>query len=378
MSDPSPEPPAPPSPEPPEPPAQPAPEPPAPARRPTHLVLSGGGLAGISYAGALKFISESGIGADIRHVSGTSMGAWFATAFALGIPAAELETMAHHVFSDPDYVRYEPTALLGLMSTYGLDDGHRFVKPLEPYMAAVALAPEELQKSAAAKMTFREHAGAPATTFRDIRERFGRTLVVVATCLETGEAVYFGPDSTPEVAVLDAVRASMAIPFVIRPVRIAGRHYIDGAFTDNTPFAPFLSALPAQPGPPAAPGPPAPAPPPLFMVFDIRQRAMCDALPKYPCGNVIEFVTLLITLASKNIRLLAPTADEIAERIGGTRPILMDACPMPVMRLACDAAGIYFLIHDTDIADSIEYGHDRAKAWWEAREAEAEALTGAS
>jgi predicted acylesterase/phospholipase RssA len=360
MSDPSPEP-EPPAPEPPAPPAPPAQ--PAPARRPTHLVLSGGGLAGISYAGALKFISESGIGADIRHVSGTSMGAWFATAFALGIPAAELETMAHHVFSDPDYVRYEPTALLGLMSTYGLDDGHRFVKPLEPYMAAVALAPEELQKSAAAKMTFREHAGAPATTFRDIRERFGRTLVVVATCLETGEAVYFGPDTTPEVSVLDAVRASMAIPFVIRPVSIAGSNYIDGAFTDNTPFAPFLSA-------------PAPDPPPLFMVFDIRQRAPSSALPKYPCGNVIEFVTLLITLASKNIRLVSPTADEIAEQIGGTRPILMDACPMPVMRLACDAAGIYFLIHDTDIADSIEYGHDRAKAWWDAREAEA--LTGAS
>ena len=341
--------------------------PPVPARRPTHLVLSGGGFAGLSYVGALKFISESGIGTDIRHVSGTSIGAVFATAFAIGIPVAELESMSHHIFSDPDYIRYDPTALLSLMSTYGLDDGHRFVKPLEPYMAAVALAPEELQKSAAAKMTFREHAGAPATTFRDIRERFGRTLVVVATCLETGEAVYFGPDTTPEVAVLDAVRASMAIPFVIRPVGIAGRHYVDGAFTDNTPFAPFLSA------------PPDPSdPPPLFMVFDIRQRAPSSALPKYPCGNVIEFVTLLITLASKNIRLVSPTADEIAEQIGGTRPILMDACPMPVMRLVCDAGGIYFLIHDTDIADSIEYGHDRAKAWWEARTREAEALTGAS
>ena len=337
---------------------------PAPARapRPTHLVLSGGGLAGLSYVGVLKFLAESGLGAGITHVSGTSMGAMFATAFALGISAADVETMVHHIFRDPDYIRYEPTALLGLMNTYGLDDGHRFVKPLEPYAAAVALTPEELKNATSAKMMFRAHAGAPATTFRDIRERFGRTLVVVATCLETGEAVYFGPDTTPEVAVLDAVRASMAIPFVIRPVHIGGRHYVDGAFTDNTPFAPFL----------------APAAPSLFMVFDIQQRSLSDALPKYPCGNVIEFVTLLITLASKNIRLAVPTADEIAAKIGGVQPILMDACPMPVLRLACDADGIYFLIHDTDIVDSIEYGHCRAEAWWAANAPAALAAAAAS
>jgi len=348
---------------PPTPPPAPAPAPaPARAPRPTHLVLSGGGLAGLSYVGVLKYLSESGLGADITHVSGTSMGAWFATAFALGISPADMDTMVHHVFRDPDYIRYEPTALLGLMNTYGLDDGHRFVKPLEPYAAAVALAPEDLQNAASAKMTFRAHAGAPATTFADVRERFGRTLVVAATCLETGEAVYFGPDTTPDVSVLDAVRASMAIPFVIRPVQIRGRHYVDGAFTDNTPFAPFLAPAP----PPAAPPPAAPPPASLFMVFDIQQRSLSDALPKYPCGNVIEFVTLLITLASKNIRLTVPTADDIAAKIGGVPPILMDACPMPVLRLACDADGIYFLIHDTDIADSIEYGHGRAQAWWAA------------
>ena len=92
---------------------------PAPARapRPTHLVLSGGGLAGLSYVGVLKYLSESGLGADITHVSGTSMGAWFATAFALGISSADLDTMVHHVFRDPDYIRYDPTALLGLMNT---------------------------------------------------------------------------------------------------------------------------------------------------------------------------------------------------------------------------------------------------------------------
>ena len=342
--------------------------PPARAPRPTHLVLSGGGLAGLSYVGVLKFLAESGLGAGITHVSGTSMGAMFATAFALGISAADVETMVHHIFRDPDYIRYEPTALLGLMNTYGLDDGHRFVKPLEPYAAAVALAPEELQNSASAKMTFRAHAGAPATTFRDVRERFGRTLVVVATCLETGEAVYFGPDTTPEVGVLDAVRASMAIPFVIRPVQIGARHYVDGAFTDNTPFAPFLAPAGAPPGAPPAS---------LFMVFDIQQRSLSDALPKYPCGNVIEFVTLLITLASKNIRLAVPTADEIAAKIGGVQPILMDACPMPVLRLACDADGIYFLIHDTDIVDSIEYGHCRAEAWWAANAPAARAAAAA-
>jgi NTE family protein len=55
-----------------------------------------------------------------------------------------------------------------------------------------------------------------------------RELFIVAVDLDRGEAVAFGEKGRRQVSVSQAVQASTALPGLYRPVRIAGRDYVDG------------------------------------------------------------------------------------------------------------------------------------------------------
>jgi predicted acylesterase/phospholipase RssA len=50
------------------------------------------------------------------------------------------------------------------------------------------------------------------------------------------KATYFSVDTTPNVRVVDAVRASICIPILMRPVRIGDEFYIDGNITHGLPM----------------------------------------------------------------------------------------------------------------------------------------------
>jgi predicted acylesterase/phospholipase RssA len=60
--------------------------------------------------------------------------------------------------------------------------------------------------------------------FRQLRRR----LVVVATDLDSGRPVRFGEPGLDHIPISKAVQASTALPGLYPPVRIEGRHYVDG------------------------------------------------------------------------------------------------------------------------------------------------------
>ncbi|MFT7721585.1 MAG: patatin-like phospholipase family protein [Roseateles sp.] len=59
--------------------------------------------------------------------------------------------------------------------------------------------------------------------------RLSHRLVLVATDLDSGEAVPFGAEGWDHVPISQAVQASAALPGLFPPMEIAGRHYVDGA-----------------------------------------------------------------------------------------------------------------------------------------------------
>ena len=71
-------------------------------------------------------------------------------------------------------------------------------------------------------------------TFAQHRTHFGTELVITGSNLERGQTQYFSADSTPHLAVADAVRISMSLPFIYKPVRIsaAQSRSITGSSTD--------------------------------------------------------------------------------------------------------------------------------------------------
>ena len=78
-------------------------------------------------------------------------------------------------------------------------------------------------------------------TFQELYEFHSVKLHVSAYCVDFMKTVYFSIETTPTMSVLDAVCASIAIPFLFSSVKLKdGWNYIDGGSAESTPGGPFL------------------------------------------------------------------------------------------------------------------------------------------
>lgn len=179
----------------------------------THIVFSGGGLCGLAYIGAIRFLQVENLDKRIRYVSGTSMGAVFATILALRIPLHEIEKRMLDMLCEHETLTFPYPDMLSLYHSFGMEDGHKFLAFLKPEM-------EKL-------------------TFMDLAKRTGVHLTICATHLPSMTPTYFSVDTSPHVLVYDALRASIAVPWIMKPVTIGEDKYIDGGISDNLPFAPY-------------------------------------------------------------------------------------------------------------------------------------------
>ena len=81
----------------------------------------------------------------------------------------------------------------------------------------------------------------PDMTFKELYEFYPIKLYTSAYCVDFMKTVYFSVDTTPTMSVLDAVCASVAIPFLFSSVKLKdGWNYIDGGAAEVIPGSPFL------------------------------------------------------------------------------------------------------------------------------------------
>lgn len=155
------------------------------------LVLGAGGIRGCAHAGALQVLDEAGIRPDL--VVGASVGAMFGLALAAGMPTQRMAQV---------------------IGEAGPLDIARF------YFGGRLRAD---RRNPIARLL---HDAGDGKTFDDLELPFA----VLATDMETGvpTVITNGP-------VLRAVEASIALPFVARPVPIDGRFYMDGGLFDTAP-----------------------------------------------------------------------------------------------------------------------------------------------
>lgn len=185
------------------------------------LVFKGGGVRGIAYAGALQVLEQKGILQGIHRVAGTSAGAITAMLVALKYDAAGIR----EIVGNMDFSRLEDGwGPWRIPSHYGLYEGDAALDWLEANIAA--------------KMGH-------GATFADMRAKGYLDLHVVATNLDTQSPFIFSPDSTPNVQVSVAVRASMSIPLFFKAVQVPGiaGTFVDGGVLMNYPISLFADAL---------------------------------------------------------------------------------------------------------------------------------------
>ena len=182
----------------------------------THLILSGGGLMGIVYIGILRYIYQEKLDVHIKHVAGTSMGAYFAVMFVMGVTITSIEDDFKNV--PRDMISFDITSILDLHSTLGISNGDFLVTHLKKYIGKM--------------------------TFLDMTKKTGKNLVICATHAVSMTPTYFSVDTTPNVCVIDAVKASMAVPLLVAPIKIGEDYYLDGGITHNSPLQLFPSNVP--------------------------------------------------------------------------------------------------------------------------------------
>jgi NTE family protein len=204
--------------------AQPSP-PPEVAREPkTCLVLSGGGARGFAHIGVLRWLEAQRVPIDC--VVGTSMGAVVGGLYASGMSVDRIEATMRG--TDWSELR-GPDAPRPMRSPRRQEEDHEYTLPLEfRIQGGRAALPASVFGGARFEQQLRRWLGPRPTD-----ESFDALPIpfrAVATRLGSGE-----------VRVLDsgdlalAIRASMSVPGLFEPTRIAGGLYVDGGLVSNLP-----------------------------------------------------------------------------------------------------------------------------------------------
>lgn len=209
-----------------------------------NLAFKGGGVLGAAYVGALVALEEwklSGWGADpsgkvivygnVKRVAGTSAGAICAALVALGNNAAGVATiMDQMTFSD--FVDVDPDGAVD----GGVCRGKKFLDWMETQVKNV------LKKDNA---TFADLA---ALAQSDPRYK---DLHVFSHQVKAARTFEFSAQSTPNVPIAQAVRASMSIPVFFVPWSFSGDlakaypgEFVDGGVAFNYPISAFDSGDP--------------------------------------------------------------------------------------------------------------------------------------
>lgn len=186
----------------------------------THLVFSGNALKSLFLCGVLRYLYCYNLDKLIHDVSATSMGAYFALAFALKIPIEKLEEIIYKTAKDEKITKFKPIDIINIIDDYGLCSSIDYLEGIRNYV-------KEIYKQ-------------DDLTFLELSKKTGINIYVSTTRVDNGCNVIFDVNNTPNVSVFDAIAASMCIPLVSKPVLIGDYYYIDGYLSNNFPVEIFI------------------------------------------------------------------------------------------------------------------------------------------
>jgi predicted acylesterase/phospholipase RssA len=183
----------------------------------TTLLLSGGAMRGIAYVGAFKKLRKM---INPKRVAGVSIGSAFGLLWILGYSYSELrESILTKSFKELHRFKVS-----NVMTEWGLDNGDGLRLWLTSFLEGKG---------------FSEN-----VTFKDLYNKTEITFGVFATDIVAHDLFLFDHNTTPDTLVLDAIMASMSIPFLFtcKKIRIENSlvPFVDGAVISNLPVAKLM------------------------------------------------------------------------------------------------------------------------------------------
>lgn len=186
-----------------------------------NIVFKGGGVLGIAYAGALQIIEQNGILQNLQRAAGTSAGAITAALVALRYSASDIKAIVNATNFKSFEDGLNP---LRVATKYGLYEGDAFLAWMQQRITNKGLA--------------------ATATFADFKNAGMMDLHVFSTDLNMGTVREFSFETSPNVVVAEAVRASMSIPLFFKAWQFSNNNpdnhiYVDGGMVLNFPIRTF-------------------------------------------------------------------------------------------------------------------------------------------
>lgn len=189
-----------------------------------NISIAGGGTKGIMLIGMLKAFDQhmpirfgktrSEYFSDFKMYAGTSCGSAVALMLLLDIETATLCKILEPYLLSVRSILPNPDLSM-LFERFGLDDASAIRTIVAHTLRAAGLCED--------------------ATFHDIQRLLRKDFSCVASNISTKCPVYFSPDTTPNLAIADAVLMSCTLPFVYAPLKHNDAYMLDGVLTHNIP-----------------------------------------------------------------------------------------------------------------------------------------------
>lgn len=179
------------------------------------LCLSGGGINGFLYIGALDYLQTNNIidFTKINNYIGTSIGAMTCFMLALDYSIKEI----YDFFLDFNFKKLETeTSIEQLFEKFAINDGNRISYMLSYFIQ---------KKHKVSDMNF-----------IDLYNINNKTLSIIGTNLTLSREELFNYKLTPNMSILTAIRISISIPIYFSPVFYNNCYYVDGGIVNNFPI----------------------------------------------------------------------------------------------------------------------------------------------
>lgn len=205
-----------------------------------NLVLEGGGVRGLAYAGVFSVLEQKGVLQNIEKVGGSSAGSIAGMLVCIGYNAAEIDSLMMELPVQKFKDGYG--GLVGkykrLKTDFGIFKGDAFEKWLQQLVA---------YKTGNAKLTFAQ------LHQLHVKNSLYKDLYCTGTNLSKQQLEIFSFESTPDMPIALAVRISSGVPLYFEPVALNNQlqkikradtvsfvnYYVDGGMLCNYPISMF-------------------------------------------------------------------------------------------------------------------------------------------
>lgn len=180
-----------------------------------NLVLSSGGSLGIAYLGLHKIIEECYDISNIETILGVSAGSIYGMLMIIGYSYEEIYDILYNL-NFKEYFNINIDSILNLKEKKGLDSIEKMIDKIKELIS------KKLDNV--------------NITFKELYEKFNKSLLIGATNITFYRFEIFGYDNYPDMSVIEAIKISCCIPLIFEPIILNNNVYVDGGLFNPYPI----------------------------------------------------------------------------------------------------------------------------------------------